>query len=162
MQEDRGAGGSISPSCTVQRFCSLHGTTMLWPRSSYLRRSNSSITGIAPLRKQLHRADIWAYSWEEISYLPFGSRSRAGSRSHKAGVSQSLACKKTAVPADRSLQAALRLLHRRASLGTNQPLSEIAYACGFRDYTHFARKFRHRFGHSPGAAAQDALASPTQ
>jgi AraC family transcriptional regulator, positive regulator of tynA and feaB len=47
---------------------------------------------------------------------------------------------------------AARLLHRRASLGTNQPLSEIAYACGFRDYTHFARKFRHRFGHSPGAA----------
>jgi AraC-like DNA-binding protein len=47
-------------------------------------------------------------------------------------------------------------------LGTNQPLSEIAYACGFRDYTHFARKFRHRFGHSPGAAAQDTLASPTQ
>jgi AraC-like DNA-binding protein len=33
----------------------------------------------------------------------------------------------------------------------HQPLSEIAYACGFRDYTHFARKFRHRFGHAPGA-----------
>ena len=60
------------------------------------------------------------------------------------------------------LDHAVRLLRRRASLGTNQPLSEIAYACGFRDYTHFARKFRHRFGHSPGAAAQDTLASPTQ
>jgi AraC-like DNA-binding protein len=42
------------------------------------------------------------------------------------------------------------------------PISEIAYVCGFRDYTHFARKFRHRFGHSPGAAAQDTLASLTQ
>jgi len=29
--------------------------------------------------------------------------------------------------------------------------STIAYDCGFRDYTHFARKFRHRFGCSPGA-----------
>jgi AraC-like DNA-binding protein len=33
----------------------------------------------------------------------------------------------------------------------HQPLSEIGYACGFRDYTHFARKFRRRFGHAPGA-----------
>jgi AraC family transcriptional regulator, positive regulator of tynA and feaB len=51
------------------------------------------------------------------------------------------------------LDHAARLLHRRASLGTGQPLSEIAYACGFRDYTHFARKFRNRFGHSPGGRA---------
>jgi AraC-like DNA-binding protein len=32
-----------------------------------------------------------------------------------------------------------------------QPLSDIAYACGFRDYTHFARRFRQRFGTTPGA-----------
>ena len=51
------------------------------------------------------------------------------------------------------LDHAERLMHRRSSLGTSQPLSEIAYACGFRDYTHFARKFRHRFGHAPGAHA---------
>ena len=49
------------------------------------------------------------------------------------------------------LDHAARLLHRRASLGTGQPLSEIAYACGFRDYTHFARKFRRQFGYTPGA-----------
>ena len=42
------------------------------------------------------------------------------------------------------LDHAAHLLLRRASLDTGQPLSEIAYACGFRDYTHFARKFRHR------------------
>jgi AraC-like DNA-binding protein len=51
------------------------------------------------------------------------------------------------------LDHAAQLLRRRASLNTNQPLSEIAFACGFRDYTHFARKFRHRFGRSPGASA---------
>jgi AraC-like DNA-binding protein len=51
----------------------------------------------------------------------------------------------------RRLDHAARLLHRRAQLGTGQPLSEIAYACGFRDYAHFARKFRHRFGYTPGA-----------
>ena len=49
------------------------------------------------------------------------------------------------------LDHAARLLSRRESLHNAQPLSEIAYACGFRDYTHFARKFRRRFGHPPGA-----------
>ena len=34
---------------------------------------------------------------------------------------------------------------------TGQPLSDIAYACGFRDYTYFARGFRQRFGTTPGA-----------
>jgi AraC-like DNA-binding protein len=49
------------------------------------------------------------------------------------------------------LDRAAHLLERRTSLGTGQHLSEIAYACGFRDYAHFARRFRHRFGHTPGA-----------
>jgi len=53
------------------------------------------------------------------------------------------------------LDHAARLLHRRAFLATNQPVSEIAYASGFRDYTNFARKFRRRFGRSPGAYAGD-------
>jgi AraC-like DNA-binding protein len=53
------------------------------------------------------------------------------------------------------LDHAARLVNRRASLQTNQPLSEIAYACGFHDYTHFARKFRHRFGHPPGAHSRE-------
>jgi AraC family transcriptional regulator, positive regulator of tynA and feaB len=52
------------------------------------------------------------------------------------------------------LDNAACLLRRRASLDTGQPLSEIAYACGFRDYTHFARKFRHRFGYPPGAYSE--------
>jgi AraC-like DNA-binding protein len=49
------------------------------------------------------------------------------------------------------LEHAAHLLERRASLRTGQRLSEIAYACGFRDYAHFARRFRDRFGHAPGA-----------
>jgi AraC-like DNA-binding protein len=52
------------------------------------------------------------------------------------------------------LDHAAHLLRRRGSLGTGQPLSEIAYASGFRDYTHFARKFRHRFGYPPGAHSE--------
>jgi AraC family transcriptional activator of tynA and feaB len=47
------------------------------------------------------------------------------------------------------LDHASRLLQRRKLLSTGQPISEIAYASGFRDYTNFARKFRHRFGRSP-------------
>jgi len=42
---------------------------------------------------------------------------------------------------------------------TGQPLSDIAYACGFRDYTHFARGFRKRFGAAPGSAGADATSS---
>jgi AraC family transcriptional activator of tynA and feaB len=53
------------------------------------------------------------------------------------------------------LDHAALLLQRRASLRTGQPLSEIAYACGFRDYTHFARKFRQRFGYAPGRTPND-------
>jgi AraC-like DNA-binding protein len=49
------------------------------------------------------------------------------------------------------LDHAAHLLERRASLDTGQHLGEIAYACGFRDYAHFARRFRRRFGHPPGA-----------
>jgi AraC family transcriptional activator of tynA and feaB len=49
------------------------------------------------------------------------------------------------------LQHAARLLDRRVLLETREPISAIAYACGFRDYTHFARKFRRRFGCAPGA-----------
>jgi AraC family transcriptional activator of tynA and feaB len=49
------------------------------------------------------------------------------------------------------LDHAARLLRRRASLNTRQPVSQIAYASGFNDYTHFARQFRRRFGHPPGA-----------
>src|SRR6516162_5730094 len=53
------------------------------------------------------------------------------------------------------LNHAARLLHRRKLLRTGQPGSEVAYACGFRDYTNFARKFRRRFGHSPASHAKD-------
>jgi AraC family transcriptional activator of tynA and feaB len=49
------------------------------------------------------------------------------------------------------LDHAARLLDRRTLLAMSDPISTIAYDCGFRDYTHFARKFRHRFGYSPGA-----------
>jgi AraC family transcriptional regulator, positive regulator of tynA and feaB len=49
------------------------------------------------------------------------------------------------------LDHAAHLIERRALMKTGQPLSDIAYACGFRDYTHFARGFRQRFGTTPGA-----------
>jgi len=52
------------------------------------------------------------------------------------------------------LDHAARLLRRRAVLNATQPISEIAYASGFGDYTNFARKFRRRFGHAPGVHAK--------
>lgn len=49
------------------------------------------------------------------------------------------------------LDHAAQLLNRRELLNAKQPLSEIAYACGFNDYTHFARQFRRRFARTPGS-----------
>jgi AraC family transcriptional activator of tynA and feaB len=51
------------------------------------------------------------------------------------------------------LDRAARLLQRRATLDLGHPLIEIAYACGFNDYSYFVRKFRRRFGHPPSAHA---------
>jgi AraC-like DNA-binding protein len=53
------------------------------------------------------------------------------------------------------LDHAVRLLERRSFLKTSQPISEIAYASGFGDYTNFIRKFRRRFGHTPGSHSGD-------
>jgi AraC family transcriptional regulator, positive regulator of tynA and feaB len=52
------------------------------------------------------------------------------------------------------LDHAARLLQRRALLGTIQPISAIAYSCGFGNYANFARQFQTRFGHAPGAHAK--------
>ena len=57
------------------------------------------------------------------------------------------------------LDHAARLIERRALMKTGQPLSDIAYACGFSDYTHFARGFRRRFGTAPGAVGAGATGS---
>jgi AraC family transcriptional regulator, positive regulator of tynA and feaB len=56
------------------------------------------------------------------------------------------------------LDQAARSIQRRMSMKTGQPLSAIAYACGYRDYPNFARAFRRKFGHAPGVpgiSAQD-------
>jgi AraC-like DNA-binding protein len=54
------------------------------------------------------------------------------------------------------LECAMRLLRRRAFLKAGQPVSEIAYASGFRDDRYFAWAFRSRFGYPPvRAGAQD-------
>jgi AraC family transcriptional activator of tynA and feaB len=58
------------------------------------------------------------------------------------------------------LAHAARLLHRRELLNTRLPLSEIAYACGYRDYTHFVRKFRCHFGAAPGAHCKGYVNAP--
>jgi AraC-like DNA-binding protein len=54
------------------------------------------------------------------------------------------------------LDHAAHLIERRALIKTGQPLSDIAYACGFRDYTYFARRFRQRFGTTPGTVGAGA------
>ena len=53
-----------------------------------------------------------------------------------------------------------RLLQRRALLSTTQPISAIAYSCGFGNYANFARQFQKRFGHSPGVHAKSVNEHP--
>jgi AraC family transcriptional regulator, positive regulator of tynA and feaB len=53
------------------------------------------------------------------------------------------------------LDHAAALLKRRSLLKTSQPISEIAYASGFGDYTNFVRKFRRRFGYTPSSHSGD-------
>jgi AraC family transcriptional regulator, positive regulator of tynA and feaB len=52
------------------------------------------------------------------------------------------------------LDQAARKINRRALIKSGEPLSAIAYACGYRDYKNFARGFRQRFGHAPGVHVQ--------
>jgi AraC-like DNA-binding protein len=49
------------------------------------------------------------------------------------------------------LDHALALLKRRSALRTSQSISDIAYASGYSDYTNFHRRFRCRFGQTPGS-----------
>jgi AraC-like DNA-binding protein len=46
------------------------------------------------------------------------------------------------------LDRAARSINRRSLIKSDEPLSAIAYACGYRDFTSFARAFRRRFGHA--------------
>jgi AraC family transcriptional activator of tynA and feaB len=57
------------------------------------------------------------------------------------------------------LDHAARLLRRRTLTRSEQPLTEIAYACGFRDYAHFSRMFRLRFGSAPSAVSEERLSA---
>ncbi|QIO34859.1 helix-turn-helix domain-containing protein [Bradyrhizobium sp. 1(2017)] len=58
------------------------------------------------------------------------------------------------------LDHAAQLLNRQNLLDSGQPLTEIAYACGFRDYAHFSRTFHLRFGCTPSAASEGRLSAP--
>jgi AraC family transcriptional regulator, positive regulator of tynA and feaB len=53
------------------------------------------------------------------------------------------------------LERAQRLITWRNRMNTGEPLRNIAYLCGFRDYNYFARLFRRRFGHAPGEVVDD-------
>ena len=66
---------------------------------------------------------------------------------HKLFAERGLSCREF-VYSLRLSHAALLLQRRRDKA---RPLSEIAYACGFRDYAHFARRFRLRYGYPPGS-----------
>jgi AraC family transcriptional regulator, positive regulator of tynA and feaB len=68
---------------------------------------------------------------------------------HKLFMERGLTCREFIY--SRRLDYAAHLLRRRTLLAADQPLGGIAYACGFSDYAHFARKFRHRYGQPPGA-----------
>ncbi len=52
----------------------------------------------------------------------------------------------------------LRLRHANWLLhNTRRPITDIAIECGFSDSSHFAKRFREFFGHSPGHTRQDNI-----
>jgi AraC family transcriptional regulator, positive regulator of tynA and feaB len=51
------------------------------------------------------------------------------------------------------LEHAARLVRLRNQTRSGQSLADIAHLSGFRDYRHFARLFRHHFGHPPSTEA---------
>jgi AraC-like DNA-binding protein len=54
--------------------------------------------------------------------------------------------------------SALRLDHAKNLLGTtDQPVTDIAYACGYNSIEHFATAFRRRIGSSPSQYRKKAF-----
>jgi len=51
------------------------------------------------------------------------------------------------------LEHAAGLVRLRNLTRSGQPLADIAHRSGFQEYRHFARLFRHRFGHPPSTEA---------
>jgi AraC family transcriptional regulator, positive regulator of tynA and feaB len=101
-------------------------------------------------------------SFADPDFGPVQAAARAGISLrylHKLFMERGLTCREFIY--SRRLDHAAHLLRRRASLATDQPLSDIAYACGFSDYAHFVRKFRHRYGQPPGAySAGNRVSNP--
>jgi AraC family transcriptional activator of tynA and feaB len=60
------------------------------------------------------------------------------------------------------LNQAARSIQRRTLMKSGQPLSEIAHACGYRDYSNVAHAFRQRFGHARGVHVQGDGANPVR
>jgi AraC-like DNA-binding protein len=56
------------------------------------------------------------------------------------------------------LNHAADILEGRSAMQTKLPLTEIARACGYRDYAHFARNFRTRYGQTPGTFDRSMVA----
>ena len=55
-----------------------------------------------------------------------------------------------------------RVLLAKAMMTTNHSLNEVAYQCGFNDYSSFLRIFRKMVGMSPSAYRKANQADPTQ
>ncbi|MBQ3137597.1 MAG: AraC family transcriptional regulator [Clostridia bacterium] len=52
-------------------------------------------------------------------------------------------------PVDALIQYRLQMAHQMLSEGT-QSLREISYACGFNSVNYFSRRFREKYGYTPG------------
>ena len=142
---DRGEGSAFSPAASYMRLAvydlvgALFAPSDPWPVSRHAEKLFARICGLA--RDGLADPDfgpveLAAEAGISLRYL------------HKLFTARGRTCSEFIYSL--RLDHAVHLLQRRALVGTGQPLSEIAYACGFRDYSHFARKFRRRFGYPPG------------
>lgn len=115
-----------------------------------LARQDSNAGGLAPWRARLVERFI-----EDNLSLPL-KVTRVASYS---GIGLSYfgrACKDTFGLAPRALITQMRLAHaKHLMITTDEPLNQIALACGFADQAHFTNRFRRQTGVTPGAWRRD-------
>lgn len=133
--------------------------TPLCPADSFLQLTAYDLIGalfVPELRRRTYTTDklfdrLYGIVMERFTDPDFGPGQLAAESGislryvHKLFTERDLTC--------REFIYALRLEHSAQLIkrSRGRPLSEIAFASGFRDYAHFARRFRSRYGRSPGA-----------
>lgn len=146
-------------------YCHLLFKLLTWETSLSTADSDLSISNLLQvlflrLRQDTARRETTSHA-PQLLYLhkkiynnpqlPWSIRSMARELHLSAGYLQILYRKMFGVPCmDDVIACRIRMAREQLSY-TEKPVSEIAYACGYRNVEHFCRQFRQQTGMTPGA-----------